>query len=330
MQRPWLVFLATLLCSNLVYAEVLVHGLIKEWPVPWPGTRPRDPFVAPDGLVWFVGQVGHYLASFDPETEKFQRFDLEDGTGPHNLIVAADGKVWYAGNRAAHIGRLDPKSGEITEYPMPDADAIDPHTLAFDVKGDIWFTVQGGNFVGHLKPDTGNIRLVGVSTPGARPYGIAVAADGHPWIAELGSNKLATVEPGTLTLREIPLPRKEARPRRVGITSDGQVWYVDYAGGYLGRYNPQSGEIHEWRAPSADKSGPYGMAIDDRDRIWFVETWVSPNLMVGFDTVTEEFFGITTIPSGGGSVRHMYFDPRTRQIWFGTDTNNLGRFEVPE
>jgi len=147
---------------------------------------------------------------------------------------------------------------------------------------------------------------------------------------ELGANQLATLDPDTLEIREVTLARDDARPRRIGITSDGNIWYVDYAEGYLGRHTPKTGEIREWRAPSGDKSGPYGMAVDDRDRLWFVETWVSPNQLVGFDPATEKFFAATPIPSGGGSVRHMYFDPASRQIWFGTDTNNLGRFEVPE
>ena len=39
---------------------------IKEWPVPWERTRPRDPYVGPDGKAWFVGQQGHYLAHLIP------------------------------------------------------------------------------------------------------------------------------------------------------------------------------------------------------------------------------------------------------------------------
>jgi len=29
---------------------------LEEWQVPWLESRPRDPYVAPDGRVWFVGQ----------------------------------------------------------------------------------------------------------------------------------------------------------------------------------------------------------------------------------------------------------------------------------
>ena len=55
--------------ANLVPLTALVLGLpggaltaqeaqeieIAEWKVPWEESRPRDPYVAPDGKVWFVG-----------------------------------------------------------------------------------------------------------------------------------------------------------------------------------------------------------------------------------------------------------------------------------
>ncbi len=81
--------------------------------------------------------------------------------------------------------------------------------------------------------------------------------------------------------------------------------------------------------PSGASSRPYAMAVDELDRIWFVETGVGPNRFVGFDPATEEFFAATEIESGGGAVRHMYYDPATRSIWFGTDTNYLGRAQLP-
>src|SRR3712207_2388230 len=46
---------------------------ITEWTVPWEKTRPRDPYVAPDGRVWFVGQTGNYIAVLDPKSGEFKR-----------------------------------------------------------------------------------------------------------------------------------------------------------------------------------------------------------------------------------------------------------------
>ena len=306
-------------------AQQLASVDLKEWDVPWAQTRPRDPYAVSPSEVWFVGQGGHYAARLNPETGEFTRFDLGENVGPHNLIVAEDGSVWYAGNLAAHIGRLDPASGEIEKIAMPDAAARDPHTLVFDHAGDIWFTVQGGNFLGKLTRASGEVQLIAVPTARARPYGIEIAEDGTVWAVLFGSNKLASVDPQTMELTEHLLPREEARPRRLGITGDGRIWYVDYAGGMLGAFDPASGSFEEWAAPSGSASRPYSMTVDGKDRVWLVETGVQPNRFVGFDTGSETFFAAADVPSGGGTVRHMHYHAPSNTVWFGTDTNTIGR-----
>jgi virginiamycin B lyase len=327
--------LVTLLPQGLTAQQVRDPEL-TEWEVPYEGTRPRDPYVGPDGHVYFVGQRGHYVAALDPETGEFTRHDLEDGTGPHNLIVGEDGIVWYAGNAASHIGRLDPSNGEITKFMMPEERASDPHTLVWNEDGDIWFTVQGGNFVGHFDTDAGESRLVEMpQVPGrggqmtsSRPYGIKLDSQGRPWICLFNTNAIATVDPATLERRVYELP-EGSRPRRLVIDSQDRIWYVDYAQGRLGRVMPETGEVTEWPTPGGSGSQPYGMAIDASDRIWFVESGVGPNRFVGFDPTDEDFFSITEIESGGGTVRHMYYDEPTNTVWFGADTNTIGRAVLP-
>lgn len=305
---------------------------VHEWTVPWPDTRPRDPSVAPDGRIWFVGQAGNYLAVFDPETEQFRRFDLPAGTKPHTVLVDRQGRPWVAGNGNGTILRFDPAGGEPTTYTVPETEGVqrrDPHTFAFDGDGGLWFTMQHGNAIGRLDMASGEMRIVPVPTPEARPYGIVTADDGRPWAVLLGTHKLATVDPETFELTEIEIPREAARPRRVGLTGDGRVWYGDYFGGYIGAYDPDSGEFEEWKAPS-ERSGPYALATDDKGRAWFVETFQQPNLLQGFDPETGRFLPATPIPSGGETVRHMVFDPDTGSLWFGTDTNRLGRARLPD
>ena len=302
--------------------------VIKEWPVPWADTRPRDPYLDPTtNRVWFCGQTGDYVAYLVPTTGEFKRYDLTPGTGPHNLIVDKNGFVWYSGNLAAHIGRLDPKDGSIKKFPMPDPEVRDPHTLIFDRNGDIWFTAQGGNAIGKLTVATGTIRLIKVPTANARPYGIKLDSKGRPWVVLFGTNKIATVDPATMQLREITLPRADARPRRMEITSDDRIYYGDYPNGILGRYDPASGKFDEWPLPGGADSRPYGMARDDQDRVWVVET-SRPNRFVAFDPTTSQFSEETQVPSGGGVVRHMFFDAATQSIWFGTDNNTIGRAVV--
>lgn len=326
--------LAPLFVATAVWSGTAILPLndpvdIREWPVPWQDTRPRDPYVDGQGRVWFVGQAGDYVAYLDARRGEFKRYELEPGTGPHNLIVDDDGFVWYSGNRARHIGKLDPKDGTITKFLMPNDAARDPHTLIFDQAGDIWFTVQGGNFVGKMTRASGEIHLIEVPTPRARPYGIVITSENRPFIAEFGSNKIATVDPTTMELREHVLPREGSRPRRIAVTSDDIIWYADYAQGFLGRLDPATGKVQEWATPGGSGARPYAMAADDHDRLWFVESGPDPNRLVGFDPRTQQFFSVTDIESGGGTVRHMVFHEPTRQIWFGTDANTIGRAQIP-
>lgn len=307
---------------------------IREWTVPYAESRPRDPYVGPDGRVWFVGQRSHYAAYLDPETGEFGRIDMEDGTGPHNLIVSGDGTVYYAGNRAAHIGVIHPETGEIEKIMMPDPRAEDPHTLIWDENGDVWFTVQGGNLIGFLDTETRATRFVeapeveGGRGTSSRPYGIKLDSENRPWIAHLGTNLIGMVDPGSFELITYELP-EGARPRRLVIDSEDRIWYVDYARGKLGLVVEGDGFLREFDLPAGEESRPYGVAIDSADRVWLVETGIQPNRFVGFDTDTEQIISQVDVPSGAGTIRHMYYDEDTNSVWFGTDVNTIGRAALP-
>lgn len=109
---------------------------------------------------------------------------------------------------------------------------------------------------------------------------------------------------------------------------DGRVWYVDYAEGRLGVYDPQAGAFEEWLMPQGEDARPYGMAADASGRLWMVASGVQPNVFMGFDPATEAFVHRTEIGSGGGTVRHMHYHQPSGAVWFGTDTNTLGRAVV--
>jgi virginiamycin B lyase len=299
---------------------------IREWQVPYEESRPRDPYAESESSVWFVGQRTGYLAHLDASTGEFSQVALKDGSGPHNLIVDSNGIVWYAGNRTRLIGRYDPRSGDIEEIMMPDEAARDPHTLIFDENEEnIWFTVQGGNMMGRLNIESRKVDLIASRTERSRPYGIKLAPDGSIWVVLFGTNKLAHIDQDTLEFEEIDLPRTEARPRRLEVTADGNVWYVDYAVGRLGRYTPDSGEFTEWQMPQGEGARPYGMASDSAGRLWMVATGVQPNVFLGFDPAREEFISATEVGSGGGTIRHMHYHEPSGAVWFGTDTNYVGR-----
>ena len=73
------------------------------------------------------------------------------------------------------------------------------------------------------------------------------------------------------------------------------------------------------------------MAGDDKGKVWVAETGVSPNRLVAFDPKAGKFSD--TVATEGGdqpnTIRHMVFHKPTREIWYGTDRNTVGRLKLP-
>ena len=80
---------------------------------------PHSLQVAPDGTIWITLALGNQLAGFDPATEEWRFFPLEDGFYPHTLRIDQKGRIWYTVAVSNHIGMLDPKSGEHRQIRLP-------------------------------------------------------------------------------------------------------------------------------------------------------------------------------------------------------------------
>jgi virginiamycin B lyase len=287
---------------------VIVPGNVdvsfQEWKLPTPGSRPHDPLAAPDGSIWYTGQMANVLGHIDPMTGDIKEFRPDTpGSGPHGLVMDRNGNIWFAANFKGYIGKFDPIAGKFTEYPLA-PEAHDPHTPVFDRNGTLWFTVQSADMIGRLDTETGKAKTVSVPTPKANPYGMVVTSKGVPYFVEFGSNKIASVDPDTMAIHEYELPSANARPRRVAITSDDVLYYSDYGRGYLGKFDTASNKmIAEWPSPGGPQSKPYGITSID-GIIWYSESGVRPNTLVRFDPKTEKFQS-WVIPAGGGVVRNI-------------------------
>jgi virginiamycin B lyase len=308
-------------------------GLLEftEWQVPWQNTRPRDPYVGPNGMVWFVGQIGDYVARLDPKTGNMQKFDIPKA-GPHTVIVDNMGTPWYAGNKDQHIGKIHPETGDVSQIEMPDG-VNDPHTMAFTDDGHIWFTVQRSGqagFIGRLNMADNSLNIIEVPGKNMRPYGLVMDSQDRPWIAFMGDNAIGTVDPESMELKIIDTPTEDSIIRRIGVTSDDRIWWTDAGMGHIGVYDPTADSMQQWPTPGGEAAGLYAMAVDGQDRIWYVETGLQPNRFIGFDSQTEQFISIDEVPSGGISIRHMVFDEKRNAIWFGTDANTIGKADVPD
>ena len=302
---------------------------ITEYDVPTPKSRPHDPAVAPDGSLWYTGQVANKLGRLNPKTGELKEYPLKTpNSGPHGLVADKDGDIWFTAIFGGYVGKLDPNSGEITEYRPSDGTKIDPHTPAIDHDGILWFTNEETNFIGRLDPKTGKMTLTKVPTPRAVPYGIVILRDNTPFFCEFGINKLATIDPRTMTIREYALPNASSRPRRLALAPDGTIFYTDYARGYLGHFDPMQGRLlKEWASPGGYGSEPYGIAITDDGEVWYSESGVNPNTLIRFDPQSESF-SRKEIPSGGGVVRNMVSAPNGRLYLACSGVNKVAVVEI--
>ena len=320
--------LAALLPAASLAAQETVP--VRPYEVPWGRqTRPRDPSVAPDGSIFFVGQTGNYIARLDPNTGDFKRFEIDSGAHPHTVIVDRNGIAWYAGNRNGTIGRLDPKTGEVQRFPVTDG-VRDSHTMVFDPQGNIWFTAQGSGAVGHFNVTTKQFKVYKMPVEGrSNPYGIVVDSKGRPWFNLFATNMLGTIDAETDQVKTFKLANDSTRDRRIGITSDDKIFYTDFRRGRVGMFDPATGQSKDWLLPGGPTTQPYAMTVDDKDRVWVVEAKPQrPNRLVGFDPKAEKFFSITELPGERNVVRHMVFDKKTGMIWFGADAGYISKANV--
>src|SRR5579862_8456524 len=322
-----LICAATALPTTSYAASLKVE--IHEYDVPTAKSRPHDPAIAPDGSLWYTGQMANKLGRLDPKTGEFKEYPLKTAnSGPHGLVADKDGNIWFTAIFAGYVGKLDPKTGEITEYRANDGTKIDPHTPVIDHNGIVWFTNEETNFLGRLDPKTGKMTLAKIPTAHAVPYGIVILPNNTPFFCEFGANNLAAVDPQTMNIHEYSLPSPNARPRRLALASDGTVYYTDYARGYLGHFDPAKGTlIQEWPSPGGSGSNPYGIAITKNGEVWYSESGVKPNTLVKFDPKSQRF-GSEPIPSGGGTVRNMVATSDGRLYLACSGVNKVAVVEV--
>ena len=106
------------------------------------------------------------------------------------------------------------------------------------------------------------------------------------------------------------------------------IWYADSGRGYLGRFDPKTGEIKEWPSPSGAKSHPYAIEVVD-DIIWYNESRQRPDALVRFDPKTETFQS-WAIPSWIGIIRHMRATSEGNLVIHQSSTNTVGLVMLPK
>src|SRR6266478_471030 len=93
-----------------------------------------------------------------------------------------------------------------------------------------------------------------------------------------------------VVITEYELPRLELATHDVSGDSKGNVWYSPHRASYIGRLDPRTGVVKEYRVPPVAAGvlpGTHWIYVDKHDIVWGSENWA--HSIWRFDPKTEEF-----------------------------------------
>ena len=131
---------STQLAANTLIRYDTASGDARTYAMPQANSGPRRTAVGPDGRIWIPEFNTGFLACFDPETEKFERFDTGLGaSGVYDVVVdMGSGDVWLGAALASELIRFDARTRRFTHYPLPTEPAYMRHLAVDAATGDVW------------------------------------------------------------------------------------------------------------------------------------------------------------------------------------------------
>ena len=173
----------------------------------------------------------------------------------------------------------------ITEYDLPRR-TIAPHDVRTDAQGNVWYSNFVENFLGELDPRTGAHQEYPI--PVLKPdfptgaLDLEADADGNLWLAMMFQTGLAKFDMKSKTFRLFPIPpdldndaaqQSMVMPRASNV--DGKVWTNEVAKQSIMRLDLKTGKyelIDPYQLlPKGYQHGPYGMAADAQNNLYFMD-----------------------------------------------------------
>jgi virginiamycin B lyase len=127
---------------------------------------------------------------------------------------------------------------------------------------------------------------------------------------------------------EYDLPRPEAEPYDAVSDAAGMIWYTDSGSLYLGRLDPRSGSVKEWRVPEAKPGAPatgvVSLSFDKSGNLWMGSLY--QGAIYRFDPKTEKFAFWSAPKEYGSGARTTMTAPEHSEVdgkvWFAQSGPN--------
>lgn len=303
------------LASASVAAQPAVRGLLTEFVLPTPASRPYTITPGPDGNLWFTESDGNRIGRLTPRGRLTEFTVPTPGSGPYGITAGPDGNLWFTERFADQIGRITP-SGVITEFLVP-TPFSQPWEITAGADGNLWFTEEEGNQIGRITPQ-GAITEFPTGTC-CFPTGIGAGADGNVWFTVEIGDQIGRISPTGVTTT-FQIETVQVLPWDIAPGPDGAVWFTELAGRSVGRITT-AGEIEEFAIPGLF-SGIAGIAAGPDGNLWFTENDTDH---VGVSSPQGEVLALFDVGSRPLSIT----SGPDGNLWFTeADGNAIGRLTV--
>ena len=198
-----------------------------------------------------------------------------------------------------------------------------PHDPLATKDGAIWWSGQLSNKLGRIDPKTGAIREYTLKSAHSGPHGLVEDKDGNIWFTGNVGGFIGKLDPKTGITTEYAMPDPTAKdPHTLIFDHDGMLWFTVQQANMVGRLDPKSGEVKLVTSPTP-KSRPYGMAVNSKNVVHFVEFGANKVATIDKNMAIKEY----TLPDPGARPRRIAISPDD-MIWY-TDFSRgfLGRLD---
>jgi len=234
-------------------------------------SRPLNIIVGKDGNLYFTEQYSGKIGKLNPSSREITEWNIPSDlltSEPWDLNYTSEG-IFFTDYRQNKIMKLvlsaDPPS--ITQWSIPNSG---PRGIFVKSLSEIWFTEFSAGKIAKL--DTSQNKFYEYSLPsGSQPNDIIVIGN-KVWVTDFGRDKITCLDSTTREITEYSLP-SGSKPYGIAVDSNGMIWFTLYDRNMIGKLNPWSKEVTEYKPIPTANSQPTGIAIDDKTgNVWFTES----------------------------------------------------------
>jgi len=299
-------------------ANVVTQYLVTSFPaVPIPDPSSRLPRTLLQGKAAKFRAVQYEVAAPYAET--------------HDIALDPQGNGWIDQRSAGKLGRLDAKTLVYTEV-SPPAGKVRMHNLDIDPQGRAWFQdrmINSRLFSYDTRTGEWNVFAIpkGLTRYAGGQHVEATFGDGNVFSG--GSNQIVKMNLATKVFSVFDVPSWVKTKQNVGIygiavAGDSDVWFAESRTDRMGRLDPKTGEIDEFKIPFNGVAFPRRMGTDAAGDIW-VGVWAANKLMK-----VDHKTGAMTLyepPTKDGGAYYVSIDKKNNLVWVSLQkADKLDRF----